>query len=337
MTMNKFATAIVLGAACQSHAFAGDSVQVYGSMDGGLRTLTNVNAAGNSRTTMNSSGTYNSNRLGFRGSEDLGGGLKARFMLETGFFGGTGMQAVAAQYWNREATVGLSGPWGSIDAGRQFSVNARTVLGYDPFRFKYLSIVPLARTIIGSSQARFDNDIQYTGRFGPLTVRAERAFGESAGSTATNSATGFGGTYANGPFSVGAAYTKWNDGGGAGFDRTQATLGGTYTSGPMRLSFGIIDDKVQTATVDRVTKNTWLGASYDVLPALVVTGAFYHTKGSANGLSNGRKLLMVGGTYALSRRTNLYLEADRTRLSGTAIVNGQTSQTGVSVGLNHAF
>lgn len=337
MTMNKFATAIVLGAACQGHAFAQDSVQIYGSMDGGFRTLTNVDAAGHSRTTVNSTGTYNSNRLGFRGSEDLGGGLKARFALETGFFGGTGVQAVAAQYWNRESTVGLSGPWGSIDAGRQFSVSARTVSLYDPFRFKYLSIVPLSRAIIGTSQTRFDNDFQYTGRFGPLTVRAERMFGEAAGSSAKNSATGFGGTYAQGPFSVGGAYTKWNDGGGAGFDRTQATIGGTYTTGPVRLALGIIDDKVQTTTVDRVAKNTWLGASYDVSPALVLTGAFYDTKGSTSGVPNEKKLFMAGGTYALSKRSNLYFEVDRTRFSGTAIVNQQTSQTGFSAGFNHSF
>lgn len=334
--MKNIAAAIVLGVACQGHVFAQDAIQVYGSIDGGFRRLSNVDAAGNSKLTMNSTGTYNSNRLGFRGIEDLGGGLKARFTLETGFFGGSGAQA-ADQYWNRESTVGLSGPWGAIDAGRQFSVSARTVAGYDPFRFKYLSIVPLSRAIIGSSQTRFDNDVQYTGTFGPITVRAERMFGEAAGSAATNSATGLGGTYAQGPISVGGAYTKWNDGGGAGFDRTQATLGGTYTIGATRVALGIIDDKVQTATVDKVAKNTWLGASYDVSSALALTGAFYKTKGSTSGVPNEKKLLMAGGTYALSKRSNLYFEVDRTRFSGGAIVNGQTNQTGVSAGLNHAF
>lgn len=335
--MNKLATAVVMVGVCQGLAFAQDSVQIYGSFDGGLRRVTNVDAAGNSKLTLNSSGTYNSNRLGFRGIEDLGGGLKARFMLETGFFGGTGEPAVPTQYWNREATVGLSGPWGGIDAGRQFSVNARTVAGYDPFRFKYLGIIPLSRAIIGSSQTRFNNDVQYTGRFGPFTARAEYMFGETAGSVSANSAVGVGGTYAQGPLSVGGAYTKWNDGGGAGFDRDQGTLGGTYIIGPMRLALGYIDDKVKTATLDRTAKNTWIGASYDVSAALVLSGAFYKTKGYTSGLLNEKKLLIVGGTYALSKRTNLYAEVDRTRFSGTAIVNTQTNQTGVSAGLNHTF
>jgi predicted porin len=334
--MNKLTTAIVLGAACHGPAFA-QEVQVYGSIDGGLRTLSNVDAAGNRKTSMNSAGTYNSNRLGFRGSEDLGGGLKARFTLETGFLGGSGAQAVPEQYWNREATVGLSGPWGSVDAGRQFSVNARTAAGYDPFRFKYLGIVPVSKAIIGTSQTRFDNDVQYNGKFGPFTARAEYVFGESAASSSTNSAMGVGTTYEQGPLSVGGAYTKWNDGGGPGFDRTQGTIGGSYNIGPARVSLGVIDDKVQTATSDRTTKSTWAGASYDVSTALVLTGAFYRTRGYTAGLPNDKKMLIVGGTYALSKRSNFYLEADRTRFAGTAIVNGQTNQTGFSAGFTHAF
>lgn len=337
MAMKKCLTAIALVGACQGSALAQNSVIMYGSFDGGLRRLTNVDAAGHSKLTINSSGTYNSNRLGFTGSEDLGSGLKARFMLETGFFGGSGEPAVAAQFWNREATVGLSGPWGSIDAGRQFSVNARTAAGYDPFRFKYLGIIPLSRGIIGSSQTRFNNDVQYTGRFGAFTARAEYMFGEAAGSTTANSAAAIGGTYAQGPLSAGAAFTKWKDGGGLGFDRNQGTIGGAYVIGRTRVALGYIHDRVQTAGADKIAKNTWIGASYDISPALVLTGALYRTNGSTAGVANDKKLLIAGATYALSKRTNLYAEVDRTRFSGGAIVNNQKVQTGVSAGLNHSF
>lgn len=316
-------------------ASAQSSLTVYGSYDGGLRNLTNVDAAGNSKLTMNSLGLYNSNRLGFRGVEDLGGGLKARFTLESAFSGGTG--AGAAELFGREATVGLGGSWGSIDIGRQFSVNAKTIGAYDPFSFKYLPLIPLAKETIGISSARFSNDVQYTGKFGDFTTRAEYVPGEMAGSIKTGTALALGGTYAPGPASIGAAYTKWNDFGGIGFDRTQATIGGAYVIGATRIAGGYIDDKVKTSGTDTTSRNTWIGATYTFTPAIALTGAYYKTKGRVSNLPREKSVLIVGATYALSRRTNLYAEVDRNRFSGAAIVNGQTNQNGIAGGLNHAF
>ena len=68
-------------------AQAQSSVTVYGSFDGGLR---HTNSAAGSAWTVSSNGTYLSNRIGFKGVEDLGGGLNAHFTLETGFNTGNG-------------------------------------------------------------------------------------------------------------------------------------------------------------------------------------------------------------------------------------------------------
>ncbi|OGA95496.1 MAG: hypothetical protein A3E79_10715 [Burkholderiales bacterium RIFCSPHIGHO2_12_FULL_61_11] len=284
---------------------------------------------------MNSTGLYNSNRLGFRGVEYLGGGLKARFSLESGFSGGTA--AGASELFGRQATVGLGGSWGAIDIGRQLSVSAKTISGYDPFSLKYLSIIPLARETIGKSSARFNNDVQYTGKFGNFTTRAEYVPGEVAGSTKTGTALATGGTYAAGPFSVGAAFTKWDDFGGIGFDRTQATIGAAYTIGATRIAGGYIDDKINTSGTDTTPKNTWIGVAYNFTPAIALTGAYYRTKGRLANLPREKNLLIVGATYAFSKRTNLHVEIDKNRFSGAAIVNGQTSQTGIARGLNHTF
>lgn len=151
---------------------------------------------------MGSTGTFNSNRLGFKGVEDLGGGMNAHFTLESGFNTGTGALDVANTIFNRTAAVCLGGSRGSLDFGRQYTVAFKTIASYDPFGYKYPGIADAVRSTAG---VRYDNDIQYIGTFGPLTVRAEYALGEQAGNTSAGSNMAIGGTYAAGPLSVGAA------------------------------------------------------------------------------------------------------------------------------------
>jgi predicted porin len=69
---------------------ADPAVSIYGSVDGGIRYQTNATADGGSKVSMGSNGFYNSNKLDFAGSDDLGGGVKLDFLLESGFNMGTG-------------------------------------------------------------------------------------------------------------------------------------------------------------------------------------------------------------------------------------------------------
>jgi predicted porin len=346
--MNKSLLALAVLGAFAASAQAQSSVTVYGSFDGGVRYVDNVDTLGNSRLTVGSNGTYNSNRIGFRGTEDLGGGLSARFQLETGFNTGTG--ALAGNLFNRTATVGVGGAWGAIDIGHQYSVNFRTIGAYDPFNYKYTAIIPLAVAAAGNATAtnpfggtRFSNDIQYTGAFGPLTVRAEYALGETAGSTGNGSAQGVGATYAAGPFSFGGAYTqkKPNIGGATPSyqDNTQWTVGGAFKTGALRVAGGYInEDQEISATVrDSEVKNAWVGLSFGLTPALELSSAFYQTKSETATASGKRNLFIVGTTYALSKRTNLYADIDYSKLSGAARIGTEDKVTGVSVGLNHLF
>jgi predicted porin len=339
--MKKSLLALAVLGAFAGAAQAQTGVTVYGSFDAGLRHQSNTNTTGDSNTTMNSKGTYSSNRIGFKGVEDLGGGLNAHFTLETGFETGTGaLDNTTNQLFQRQAFVGLGGAWGAVDMGRQYTITYQTASAYDPFNYKFSSIIPAST--LGTSN-RVNNDIKYTGKFGPITAQAEYALGETAGSTSSKSTRAIGGSYAGGPFSIGAAYTQQPDQGGANLDAKDWTIGGAFATGPFRVAAGYNNYKIDTsATATAKTKDWWLGGSYALTPAAALTAGYYETK-VTTATSRKRKLFIVGATYALSKRTNFYADIDNRRYNGDTGVaiksagKGNDSQTGVSVGINHMF
>ncbi|MBK4738452.1 porin [Noviherbaspirillum pedocola] len=358
-------------------AQAQTNVTIYGSFDGGIRYQNHQDAAGHSRITMGSNGTYNSNRLGFKGIEDLGGGLNAHFTLEAGFNNGSGaLNNTNNQLFERSAFIGLGSQWGSLDLGRQYTVAYKTVGPYDPFDFKYPSIIPTSQASVSAGQ-RVNNDIQYTGSFGPITARAEWALGEQAGSARDNSQQALGVTWAGGPFSVGGAYTLRKP---ALIPATAATpptnfqdnrswtLGGSYTIAGVKIAIGYARETQDRATGNSTDqKNAWGGASYNFNSALGVAAGYYQTQVDnvlTTNSSGKRQLFIVGSTYKLSKRTNFYADLDYARYTdalratlpvaatsggqlaglggGTsqlplATTNGQGNQLGFSVGINHVF
>jgi len=371
--MKKSLLALAVLGAFAGAAQAQSAVTIYGSIDSGVRYTSNNDAAGHSKFALNT-GTFNSNRLGFKGVEDLGGGLNAHFNVESGFNVKNGNQATAGVLFDRGAFVGLGGAWGSLDFGNQYSISFKTIGTYDPFSYKYIGIIPLAAASAGNQaqptyvttnvtgSARFNNDVQYSGKFGPITAYAEHAFGEQNGSFGNAAANAVGAVYADGPITVGGAYTvrkpnaaNFGVPGVTGFqDNKHWTIGGAFTTGPVRIAAGYISEKQDLASgVDATTKNAWVGGSYNLSSEAALTAGYYETKFSATGgTDTKRKLLIVGGTYALSKRTNLYANIDNAKFSGNTTfttvntgVNpiaasqptGKTTQTGVSVGVAHVF
>lgn len=364
--MKKSLLALALAGAFISVAQAQSSVTVFGSIDGGIRNLTNTNAAGESKLTMGSIGGYGADRIGFRGVEDLGGGMNAHFHLESGFNVGTGaLDNTTNRLFNRTASVGVGGAWGRLDLGHQYSIAFHTIGLYEPFKithFSYTGIVPGVRGAAGTAGAvtaakrfgtfggaRFDNDIQYTGKFGPITARAEYALGEVAGNAGNGTAGAVGLSYANGPLALGGAYTKQKSNvqiapAPASYqDNVQWTAGAAYKLGGFRLTTGYMDDKQETGTAIAATKarTGWVGVGYNFTPALSLTGAYYQTNYELTGVEGKKKLHMASLVYALSKRTSLYAEVDHTKFNGVAIGQispaGQDRQTGVSVGVFHQF
>ena len=281
--MKKSLAALAVLGATAGFAQAQTSVSVYGSFDGGVRSQNHVNSNGNSRTTMGSNGTYNSNRLGFKGTEDLGGGLNAHFTLESAFNTGTGATD-SSRHFGRSAFVGLGGQWGSLDLGRQYTVAYRTVGTYDPFNYKFTGIIPTSQASI-SAGTRVDNDIQYTGTFGPVTARAEYALSERVGGGSAGSHAGIGATFASGPIALGAAYTARKPdvrtaaqvaaNAPTNFqDNRSWTLGGAYTMGPARVAAGYARETQDLAAGGEADQqNAWLGGSYNLNPALALSAA----------------------------------------------------------------
>lgn len=366
--MNKsLAVIVVLGAAAGAvQVQAQTNVSIYGSFDAGVRTQNHVNGSGNSRTTMGSTGTYNSNRLGFKGSESLGGGLNAHFTLESAFNSGTGA-VDSSRFFGRSAFVGLGGPWGSLDLGRQYTVAYRTVRTYDPFNYKFTRIIPTSQASV-TAGSRVDNDIQYSGTFGPLTARAEYALSERVGGGSGGAHAGIGATFDRGPITLGAAYTARKpdirtaaeiaaNAPSSFQDNRSWTLGGAYTLGPARIAAGYARESQDLAAGGEAEQqNAWLGGSYDINPALAMSAAYYHTRvdaGLAGVTADGKRgLFIIGATYALSKRTNFYADVDYARfrngLAGSgsspssgqlplASPSGQDRMLGFSLGVNHLF
>lgn len=318
-------------------AHAQSAVTVYGSFDGGVRHLTNVDAAGNSRTSIGSNGLFNPNRLGFKGVEDLGDGMNAHFTLESGFNSGTGALDNAGNVlFNRTAAVGIGGKWGSLDVGRQYTVAFKTMLGYETFRYQYPSVT---QSVFMTAGFRNNNDIQYIVNLGGLTVRTEYAAGEQAGSSGNGATEALGVTYADGPVNAGAAYTRKKNLVGAVYrDYTHYTAGGAYTAGPWRANLGYIEEIQETAAFDTRNRYVLAGLSYRFEPTFAVTGGYYATRNKTAGLDGKRRLYLISAVYSLSKRTDLYLENDRATFSGTLLpATARTGQTGISTGINHFF
>lgn len=343
---------LALAAALPGAASAQSTVDVYGSIDGGLRYQTNVDAAGNNLTST-TSGNYYSNRLGFRGKEKLGNGLEAHFQLESGFNSKTGeLDNTSNVLFNRTAAVGLGGDWGSLDLGRQYTVAFKTEKFLDPFDHHYTGIVPLSSgagttlpaaaksaglSASSSSGTRFNNDLQYTGSFGGLTVRGEHALGEIADDSRKGAASAAAFSYTGSTLLAAGAYTAKQT--TTGFDNKAFVAGGGFKLQGLTFKVGFSRERQETATAGTYQNETrWGGVNYRVSEPVELTAAVYRSRYSSVATTGTRQLSMIGGAYFFSKNTNLYADLDLNRYDGALVpASKQTSQRGVSIGLMHLF
>jgi predicted porin len=169
---------ILLALACAAPACAGaQSVTVYGVIDTGVDYVNHIAGEGHSVVRMPNLSASVPSRWGFRGVEDLGGGLKADFTLESGFAPDTGAANQGGRLFGRQAWVGLGDYWGHVSFGRQYTM----------FFWATLDSDILGPNAYGSSSidsyfpnARTDNSIAYTGTFAGLTLGATYSFGRDA-------------------------------------------------------------------------------------------------------------------------------------------------------------
>lgn len=107
------------------------SVTLYGMVDVGVESVSNVAPAGGRLMRMPSNTGLFPSRFGLRGREDIGGGLSAVFTLENGFLPDTGGLSQGGRFFGRQAHVGLSGDWGAMTVGRQSTMMFWSTLDAD--------------------------------------------------------------------------------------------------------------------------------------------------------------------------------------------------------------
>ncbi|MFN3717198.1 MAG: porin, partial [Thiobacillus sp.] len=198
--------------AASGAVFAQSSVQIYGVADvwAGSKTVkeNGTKLYPESQTGLFDGGVSGS-RFGFKGTEDLGGGLKAEFTLEQGFELDSGRQAESGKAFNRQAWIGLAGGFGAVKLGRAYTafddVSGAASSVFDS------ALAPINNIFVSTwASSRVDNTIRYeTPAFNGFSGAFSYSFGEDK--TATTSASelyALSGKYENGPLMLGAGYAK---------------------------------------------------------------------------------------------------------------------------------
>ena len=231
------ATSAVIGS---SAAHAQNSVTLYGIIDTGIRYQSNAGSLGqtaNGHSVVRMiNGVWGGNRVGLKGSEDLGGGNKAIFQLEQGFNSLTGAQGVTGLAFNRQAWVGLANPtYGSLTAGRQYSSYFTLLSPWSPTKnlTGYFGAHPGDIDSLDVT-LRINNEIVYTSPtiYG-LTVSGSYAFGGQPGDFNSGSTWSAAAQYKNGPAGVAVGLQRVNNsasGGGAWGSFSTTSNNGTQPS-----------------------------------------------------------------------------------------------------------
>lgn len=218
--------ALALAALAPASALAQSNVTVYGVVDAGL---VRESGAATGPVSNLSSGIASGSRLGFKGKEDLGGGMAAVFLLENGFNADTGAAGQSGLLFGRQAFVGLTGRLGAVTLGRQYSPYYKTLRDVgDPFGA--VSLAGRSGNLLATN-TRTDNMVEYLSpAFGG--VRADLAYGagETAGDSSKNRTLSGSLGYAGGPLSVQLAYHRIDN--ATATDATRnALLAANYNAG----------------------------------------------------------------------------------------------------------
>jgi len=360
--------------ALASGAASAQSVTLYGLLDTGVEYVSNANANGDSMLRMPSVTGTAPSRWGLRGTEDLGGGMKAVFTLESGFNLDTGTQGQAGRLFGRQAFVGVSGNFGTLTLGRQYSMLFYSLMDADIIGPNIYGLGSLDSYI---PNARVDNAIAYRGTFSGLTVGATYSFGRdtSGGVPASGTCAGeIPGSqsscrqwslllkYDAPSYGVAAAYDEMRGGPGAtasffngaapiamaasGDKDRRLVLNGYAKFGDLKVSLGWLTRALKATATDVDSDLYWVSAAYPVTAAFTVDGQVARMRNKDQDRSATQ--LVVRGTYGLSKRTAVYAtvayldNSSHAQYSVSSGGGGTTpapgkSQTGVMVGVRHAF
>jgi predicted porin len=320
-------------------AHAQTNVTVYGIMDAAIA-VEDTGAPGEDRRTIINSGNQSSSRLGFRGSEDLGNGLKAIFNIEAGVALDTG--AADSALFGRRAVVGLQGGLGQLTVGREYSPIASVAAATDVFGQGFYGS-NLSAFTSNRLTRRLANSVNFkSAPMAGFTVLAAYSAGERT-TEPSGDLMGVALEYANGPFYAGAGYHRLER--VALDDDKEMAIGAGY-------KLGAFDFKANYLTADQAGANNEfeqinVGAAY----TMGVNKFFVNLQ--RNEIENGARgnAWALAYTYSLSKRTNLYTSYGTVRNNERAVFGLNSSSTNVTpaatalgadptaftVGVRHAF
>ena len=357
-------------------ASAQSSVTLYGLADTGLQ-YTNSKVKVGDVTTKTSefganSGMLNGSRLGVKGAEDLGNGLKATFNYELGFNsanGNFGTNGEATSGFGRKATVGLAGNFGHVRIGRDNTVvdNLVTATSADA-----QSTVDTADRAYGRTTGRANdgttdmvtdraNGVHYDGNFSGVAVSAFVAPSDANGNGATfQKKTKVDGTttfeerqlgyglsvgYANGPLTAGVAaqqFTSKESSAGvttAKYSQTQAAVGGAYDFNVAKVYANYIynrDKNTVAGTTDKHNEaNVGVTVPFGAASFVAEYGYNYDKPNNAEALRSHD--VTLGANYAFSKRTDVYARAAYQGLLKASDSGISGNQQTYAVGLRHRF
>jgi predicted porin len=366
--MNKNIATAIATAACgltlSGLAQAQANVTVYGLLDAAIDYNTNVDSAGHSRTWMpNLGGGMFPSRIGFRGTEELGNGLKAIFTLETGIAVDSGTTGQGNRLFGRQAWVGLAGSWGQVTLGRNYNMLYNSMPEVEivgPTQYGLGSIDPAI------PNGRTDNSVTYKGTFGAVTAGASYSLGRdvsNAGGPGGTNCAGENGAdaqacrewsamvrYDTPTWGITSAYDRKNGGTGAAAGLTSSNLSDSrahlaaYTKfGGWRLAAGTVVRNNEGSTTTPRSNLYYLDGAYRLTPAVTIDGlaARLDYKNSAS----DSNLFMLRAIYDFSKRTSTYVAIGHVGNQGTAAValsaGGAVAaggaQNGIITGIKHAF
>jgi predicted porin len=366
MRLSYISVAVLAALSVSAHAQS--SVTLFGVVDAAVQYGTGNGVGSGNRTSLGS-GAYNSTRIGFRGTEDLGGGMAASFWLEAGFSAddgqfqptnnnnqNSGMGAATAGRqgltFNRRSTVSLSGPWGEVRLGRDYTPGFWNLTVFDPFGSigaggsqTVVSSWPLYPGGVFGTGVRASNSVGYflPAKLGGFYGQAMYFMGENSQNGAATQDDGRGAGlrvgYAAGPVNAAAAYQRIKIATG---DMTSMNLGGQWDFGMAKLMAHVNRDRFDAPT-SQTGKGWLIGTLVPVGAGEIRLAYSQYTLDTVAADPRSRKLAL-GYVHNLTKRTAVYTTVARVRNNGGAAValNGATtaansSSNGFDLGVRHSF
>jgi predicted porin len=330
--MKKSLLALAVLGAFAGTASAQTNVTIYGLID---TAITYEDIGSTDRWFLDGGAfTKNGSRLGFKGSEDLGGGLSAIFTLENGFGVDTGSLGQGGRLFGRQAFVGLQGGFGAVKLGRQNTPMHVALDTIDPFATGMVGNIENLFSAGAPGDVRTDNTFNYSLTAGGFSGQLAYSLGEAVGDNSANAQWGASLGYANGPINVQFAYHDANTTTFAAplvdVDTETAFLGGSFDFRIAKIHAGYQKAEVKNAAGAKTTDNNnyMLGVSAPIGAGSIV-GSYVKSENKVANVDVDQ--YAIGYIHSLSKRTSLYTGYAHTETDGALDIDR------FQVGLQHRF